>query len=288
MGDAKPMGLIAGGGRLPLLEVEGLKAAGRPVVCVGLDGCFDAALPGMCDRFATAGVVRLGRWIGLLKRWGADEAIMVGKVNKGRMYDPLRFIRQLPDWRAARLWFRELRHDKRTPAMLGALTRELARSGVHLIDTTRYIPDHLAGEGVLTKRQPTAAQLADAHFGFAILQKMLTLGVGQALTVRDREVIAVEAMEGTDGLIQRTGQLCRGGGWTLIKAAGPDKDPRWDVPTIGQGTIAKLRDSGGGCLAVEAGRVILVDQPLVLADAEAAKVAVVGLRGPAAMSSACG
>ncbi len=112
-GMCNSVGLIAGQGRLPVLTAEGIRASGRSVVCVGLSGQFDPALPPMCDRFGRAGIIRIGRWIRLLRRWGVHEAIMVGRVRKARMFQPLRVIRQLPDWRAARLWYRVLRHDRR-------------------------------------------------------------------------------------------------------------------------------------------------------------------------------
>src|SRR5690606_23695471 len=117
----RPIGLIAGQGRLPILCAEGIRAAGRQVVCVGLADQADAALRPLCDRYAEAGIIRMGKWIRLLRRWGAQEAIMVGRVRKARMYEPLRLVRQIPDWRAAKLWFHVLRHDRRNEALLKAV-----------------------------------------------------------------------------------------------------------------------------------------------------------------------
>ncbi len=273
----QPIGLIAGEGALPLITAQGIRAAGRRVVCVGLRDQFDAQLPGLCDEFAAAGIIRMGQWLRLLRRWGATEAVMVGRVRKARMYEPLRIVRQMPDWRAARLWYRVLRHDKRNQTLLAAVADELQRGGVTLIDTTRYIPDHLASPGILTRRQPTAAHQADIDFALPILRGVIGLDVGQAIAVKDRDVIAVEAIEGTDAMIARAGALCRHGGWTLVKAAGPQKDRRFDVPTIGIGTIAALKAAGAACLAVEAGAVILIDKPAVLDAADRSGIAVVGV-----------
>lgn len=272
-----PIGLIAGEGALPVITAAGIRAAGRRVACVGLRDQFDAALPGMCDAFDQAGIIRLGRWIKLLRRWGATEAVMVGRVRKTKMYAPLRIVRQMPDWRAARLWYRVLRHDKRNQTLLTAVADELAASGITLIDTTRYIPDHLASPGCLTRREPTAAQQADIDFARPLLRRVIELDIGQSMAVKDRDVIAVEAIEGTDAMIGRAGELCRHGGWTLLKAAGPAKDRRFDVPTIGMGTIAALKAAGASCLAVEAGAVILIDRPAVIEAAERAGIAVVGV-----------
>src|SRR5688572_29478200 len=105
---AKPLGLIAGQGRLPLLVAGGMKAAGAHVCCVGLRGQYDSQLPNICDHFEVAGLVRIGRWIRLLKRAGVTEAVMVGAVTKRRIHDRWRLFRQLPDWRAALLWYRHL------------------------------------------------------------------------------------------------------------------------------------------------------------------------------------
>ncbi|MEE9212618.1 MAG: UDP-2,3-diacylglucosamine diphosphatase LpxI [Phycisphaeraceae bacterium] len=271
------IGLIAGQGRLPILTAQGIRAAGREVACVGLTDQYDADLPEMCDRFAKARIARIGRWISLLRRWGAGEAVMIGRVRKARMYEPFRVLRHVPDWRAARLWYRVLRHDKRNAAMLGAVADELARNGITLIDSTKYIPEHLADEGVMTSRRPGASQMADIEFGWPLAKQLNELDIGQSIAVKDREVVAVEAIEGTDRMIARGGELCRMGGWTLIKTAKSDQDMRLDVPTVGPATIDNLKRAGASCLAIEAHRVIMLDKPQLLAAADRAGIAVVGV-----------
>lgn len=271
------LGLIAGNGRLPILVARGMKAAGARVSCVGLAGQYQPDLPACCDDFKTAGLVQIGRWIRLLRRWGVHEAVLVGGVRKERMHDPLRVFRQIPDWRAAVLWYRHLRHDRRNAAVLTAVADELARSGITLLDSTTYIPDQLASEGMMTRTQPTPQHRADIEFGWSILAQTVELGVGQAIAVRDRDVIAVEALEGTDRMIIRAGELCSARGWTFLKTASQTQDMRADVPTIGVQTIENLARAGGGCIAVGAGRVILVDKPIVIDAADKAKIAIVGI-----------
>jgi DUF1009 family protein len=271
-----PIGLIAGQGRLPVLTAQGIRAAGRRVVCVGLADQFDPELPALCDRFATAGIIRLGRWIGLLRRWGAAEAVMIGRVRKARMFEPLRLMRQAPDWRAARLWYRVLRHDRRNEALLRAVADELARGGITLVDSTTYIRDYQASPGVMTRRAPTPEQLADIDFAWPLLLRLNELDIGQAVAVREREVVAVEAIEGTDAMIRRAGELCRAGGWTLLKAGKRAQDMRFDVPTVGIQTIENLRAHGGRCLAVQAGKVILADKPQLIEAADKAGIVVLG------------
>ena len=278
MSDAPPIGLIAGQGALPVIVARGMRAAGRRVCCIGLADQYVPALPALCDDFAEAGVVQLGKWLRLARRFGVREAVMVGRVSKARMHDPLRIFRQLPDWRAFNLWYRKLRHDRRSATLLTALAEDLAKEGLVLIDSTTFIPDHMASEGVMTRRAPTAEQESDIAFGWPLLKQVGSLDIGQSIAVREKDVIAVEAVEGTDRMIERAGELCRRKGWTLLKTARPGHDMRADVPTIGVSTIEKMHAAGGGCIAIGVGRVILVDRPAVLAAADRLGIAVVGVR----------
>jgi DUF1009 family protein len=271
-----PLGLIAGSGELPILVARGARAAGRPVICVGIHGAFDERLPALCDRFDTAGLVQIGRWVRLLRRGGAREAIMVGGVRKTRMHDPWKLFRQVPDLRAAWLWYRRLRHDRRNHAVLAAVADELASCGVPLMDSTTYIHDHLASAGVMGRAQPDAASVADVEFGWPLLLKAVELDIGQSMAVRDRDVIAVEAIEGTDAMIARAGELCRARGWTLLKTAKAAHDRRADVPTIGVATVERVAAAGCRCIAVGSKQVILVDRPAVLQAADRLGVAILG------------
>jgi DUF1009 family protein len=271
------VGLIAGQGRLPLLVARGVRAAGGRVCCVGLHGQYDLQLRQLCDEFHDVGLVRIGQWMRILRRAGVSEAVMVGGVAKARMHDRWKLFRQIPDWRAAVLWYRHLRHDRRNATVLRAVAEELARNRITLIDSTTYIPEHLATEGVLTRTWPSGAQKGDIEFGWPLLRQMVELDVGQSIAVRDRDVVAVEAVEGTDAMIQRAGQLCKSKGWTLLKTASQDHDMRADVPTIGLSTIQRAAEAGCTCIAVGSGRVILVDKPAVLNAADEKKIAIVGM-----------
>jgi DUF1009 family protein len=265
---------------LPVAVAEGVRAAGKRVVAVGFAGQYDAALPGVCDAFRGVGVLRIGEWGRKLRAMGAERAVMVGGGDKSAMmYLPMwrKALVFRPDWRVLWLWYRVLRKDKRSQTMLTAIAEQVRQVGVELIDSTQYIPEHLAAGGVMTKRRPTAEQEADIAFGWPILMEMNRLEVGQAIAVRDRDVVAVEAVEGTDRMIARAGELSRGANWCLLKGAGPGKDLRFDVPTVGMQTVEALREAGAGCLALDAGRVILLEKEKVLAAAEAAGIAVVGV-----------
>ena len=272
----KPLGLIAGEGVFPILVARGAHAAGRKVVCVGLHGCCWAEMRVESDVFVEVGLLRLGRWVKVLKDSGCTEAIIVGRVKKSLMYDRWRYFRYIPDWRTVKMWFGKLRHDKRPRAVLDALSCELAEAGITLVDSTQYCKDQMCDPGVLTRRQPTAAQWRDIRFGWEVCRTISRLDIGQAIAVLDRDILAVEALEGTNAMIDRAGQLCKTHGWTLFKVANGPDDMRLDVPSVGTTTIEKLWQSGAGCVVLEAGKTILLEKTKVLELADRYKIAIVG------------
>ena len=278
MSDGSVLGLIAGSGLLPVLIADGARRAGRRLAVVGLRGLADPVLRDKADVFGWAGIARLGRWIRLLQAAGARQAVLAGAVRKAEIYTPLRLLRYLPDWRTAWLWYVRLRHDRRDNAVLLAVADELAKEGIELMSSIEFIPEHLASEGVMTRTQPGALCRGDAEWGFRIARSSADLDIGQALAVKERDIIAVEAMEGTAAMIERAGRLCRSGGWTLIKVARPNQDPRFDVPTVGAETIRQLRAARAACLVLEAGKTLILDKPATLALADELGIAVVGLR----------
>jgi DUF1009 family protein len=272
-----PLGLIAGQGTLPLETAQGMRAAGRKIVCVALSGQARVEeLRPLCDRFSEVGLLRINQWIRRLKREGCTEAVMVGRVGKAEMYQRFHLFRYAPDWRAARIWLMRVKHDKRTATLLKALADELAAGGITLIDGRPYVPDSLATEGILTRAKPTAAIQRDIEFSWPLLKRLNELLIGQALTCMDREIIAVEAVEGTDRLIERTGAFCKRKGWVLCKASNPNQDMRFDVPTVGVKTIENLHQHGGGALVLEAQRTIMLDRQQLLARADELGIVVIG------------
>jgi UDP-2,3-diacylglucosamine hydrolase len=272
------IGLIAGGGRLPIIIAQSLRDAGHKIHCLGLSKQYEQELLPLVDEFEEVGVLRVGSWGKLLAKRGVKHAIMVGKVDKAKlMHDPLRIVRNLPDWRTIHAWYKHLRHDRRSHTILNAIAEELDRCGVALLDSTAPITNELSNPGVMTKRQPTMEQKADYEWAWPLLMQTLRMDIGQAIAVRERDVIAVEAVEGTDRMIQRAGQLCRAKGWTLCKGARAGHDRRSDVPTIGVKTIENLHAAGGGCLALAAGDCIMIDKQSVLDLADELGIAVVGV-----------
>ena len=271
------LGLIAGQGRLPFMVADGARAAGVRVVCAALAKQADPALARHVDQFYWVPLARPGRWISKLRRHGVSDTIMVGRVAKQKIYTPWRILQYLPDWRAFRIWYGRLRGKNKTnDNFLCALADELATGGIILEDSVQYCKEHLAREGVMTRCQPSRQVLEDIEFGWEIVKRMGDLDIGQAIAVKEREVIAVEAIEGTDRMIERAGGLCRAGGWTLIKTAKPNQDMRFDVPAIGPDTIENLKKNKAACLVVEADKTIIIDMSETIKLAETHKIAILG------------
>jgi DUF1009 family protein len=248
------------------------------VAVVALRGCTDPALRELADTFCWRGIVRLGSWIRALKRAGCREVIMAGPVRKARMFAGprwLQWLQYLPDWTSIRVWYFRAR-DKRNAALLRAVADELERRGLTVIDSTRYCPEGLAEPGVLTPWEPARAVLDDSDFAWPLAKQIAALDIGQAVAVKEREIIAVEAIEGTDKLIARAGELCPAGGWTLVKVAKPQQDMRFDVPTIGPQTIENLHLARAAGLVVEAGKTLVLKREQTLA--RRYHIAVVGRR----------
>lgn len=271
------LGLIAGAGRLPFLVAAGARNAGLRVICIGLGETAEEGLAEQVDVFQRAAIARPGSWMRKLRKNGVTSAIMVGRISKGRLFTPWRVLQYLPDWRAFRIYYWRLRgKNKQTDLLLSAVADELASGGIRLENSTMYCKEHLASAGVMGSKQPRTSVEGDIDFGWDIVKKLGELDIGQAIAVKEREVIAVEAIEGTAAMIERAGQLCISGGWTLIKAAKPQQDMRFDVPCVGPDTIRSLAENGGKCLVVEAEKTIIIDKPETIELADKLGVTILG------------
>ncbi|HZU35302.1 MAG TPA: UDP-2,3-diacylglucosamine diphosphatase LpxI [Gemmataceae bacterium] len=263
-----PVGLLAGSGRFPVVFAEKARSLGIPVVCVGIR--YEAApeLEGLVTRFYWAGVARLGRMIRCFRREGVQRAVMAGKVHKAVMHKPWRLLHLLPDWRMVRFWYGRGRADNRDDSVLLGVIAEFEADGIHFESALDICPELLVRPGVLTKRPPSAAEQNDIAFGWHLAKEMGRLDVGQSVAVKERAVLAVEAIEGTDRAIARAGQLCPAGGFVVVKVAKPQQDMRFDVPTVGCATLESIHQAGGCVLAIEAGKTIILDEPQTVALAD--------------------
>ena len=271
-----PLGVIAGAGRFPFMVVEGAREAGCRVVVVGLRGIADPALRDIADEFHWVGALRLGSWVRVFSRGGVQRAIMAGYVRKQEMYGRFGVLGLIPDPMFLKLWLFDL-PDRRNDTVLGGVADLLKTRGIELQDATQYCAESLAATGVLGSVQPSAGVHKDIEFGWHIAKAMGDLDIGQSIAVKDAEVVAVEAIEGTDRMIERAGQLCRKGGWTLIKVAKPDQDMRFDIPTVGPDTIENLHRNGAGALVIETGKTVVVERERMLQAADRYRIVVMAV-----------
>ena len=276
-----PIGLIAGWGRYPVVIAQALKAAGHAVYCVGLKNHADPQLQEICDGYYASGVAQMGRHVAFFRRRGITQATMAGKVFKHQvLFGRWGWLSLVPDLRTFRMFFPLFiagKKDRRDDTILTVIVEEFARCGIELAPATNFAPDLLVKQGLLTRRAPTAAERSDIEFGWQLAKELGRLDIGQSVAVKGRVVIAVEAIEGTDECIRRAGQFCPHGGFTLVKVAKPQQDMRFDVPTIGIGTIESLVAARGKVLAIEAGKTIIIDQEEVVRLADEHGLSIIAL-----------
>jgi DUF1009 family protein len=272
-----PVGLIAGAGRFPIVFAEKARQCGVPVVCVGLAGMADPYLATVCHRFHWLRRMALGRVIRSFHRGGVRRWTMAGKFYKNILFRPWRWVQLLPDWRMLRFWFSRRRRDNRDDSLLLALIDEFRSEGLDCVSALELCPELLVRAGVHTRRRPSAAEERDIAFGWELAKEMGRLDVGQSVMVRERAVLAVEAIEGTDQAIVRAGELCNRSGFVVVKVAKPQQDMRFDVPTVGRTTIETMRAAGARVLAIEADRTIILDEAETIALADQYGIAVTAL-----------
>jgi UDP-2,3-diacylglucosamine hydrolase len=283
------MGLLAGWGRYPLVVAEALRRGGYETYCLGVAGHADPQLAELCDHFRWSGLARFGSAIRYFHRHGVTHATMAGKIHKVLLFQPWSWLRHMPDLRTIRMFaphFLSRRKDCKDDTLLGAVVREFAAEGIRFQPATDYVPELLVKPGQLSRRGPSSAHWKDIAFGWQIAKELGRLDIGQSVAVKNMAVLAVEAVEGTDACIRRAGGLCRAGGFTVVKVAKPQQDMRFDVPTIGLGTLQTMVEAGGRVLAVEASRTILLDEPAVLEFADQHKLVLVALEAVSGQLSA--
>jgi hypothetical protein len=219
----------------------------------------------------------LSRLIEIFRNEGVTEAVMAGQVKHKQIFSNIR-----PDWRLAKLLL-NLR-TRNADMLLGAIAKVLSDEGIELISSTSFLEPLLAPAGVLTARAPNEQERKDVAYGREVAARIAGYDIGQTVVIAGQACVAVEAMEGTDATIARAGTLMRTlhedastleRSLTVVKVAKPKQDMRFDVPVIGETTIAAMREAGATCLALEAKRTLIFDRAAVVATADAAGIAVV-------------
>ena len=266
-----PLGLIAGNGRFPFLVLDAARAQGHDVTVIALkEETFpelNAAAAGHGVPIHWISIGQLGACIRLLQEAGAACAVMAGQVKHTKIYNIV------PDLTALSL-LRKLT-SKSTDGLIGAVADVLRDRGIELIDSTAFLTPLLARAGVLTRRAPAPEDQQDFEFGYRVADTIAGLDIGQTVVVKHQAVVAVEAMEGTDAVIARAGQIA-GAGVRVIKVAKPKQDMRFDVPVVGVATIAAMAAAGASALSVDAGRTLMIDGDAIINAADEAGITIVG------------
>jgi UDP-2,3-diacylglucosamine hydrolase len=261
------IGLIAGGGRFPFMVASSARKRGARVVAVAHLGDTDPALADVVDKITWIKLGQLGKLISSFKKDGVRKALMAGTITKSRMFGRVR-----PDLKGLSLLSRiAILHDD---GILRGLATELAKEGVEIISSTHYMPELLAPKGCLTKKKPGKKQEEDIQFGWKVAKELGRLDVGQCVVVRDRTVLALEAIEGTDETIKRGGRIA-GKDAIIVKVSKPNQDLRFDVPSVGIETIKVMSEVKASVLAVEAGKTLIFDGPEMLDYADKLGISVV-------------
>jgi UDP-2,3-diacylglucosamine hydrolase len=261
------LGLIAGNGKFPFLVIEGAHKAGARVAVAAIREETDPEIERIADRMIWVGIGQLGKMLRFFKDEAIDKAIMAGQVKHVQI-----FSRAIPDVRMLKMLLRLPRRN--TDALIGAVASELAAEGIELIDSTYFLKDQLPVVGTLTKRAPDDRERSDIEYGLEIANEIARLDLGQTIVVRERACVAIEAMEGTDAVIRRAGELVRGR-LTVVKIAKPDQDMRFDVPVVGVPTIDSMTAAGATCLCLTAGKTLMFDRNEMIKLANRNKIAIV-------------
>jgi DUF1009 family protein len=272
------IGLIAGNGTFPLLILDAARAQGFEVVVVAIK---EEASPEIEERGAASvhwvSLGELSKLIETFQREGVRRAIMAGQVKHKQIFSAIR-----PDWRLAKLLLSLTARN--TDSLLDAVAKVLAEEGIALESSTALLEPLLVKSGVLTRRAPTERERENIECGRSVARQLAQYDIGQTVVIAESACVAVEAMEGTDAAIERAGHIMgslRGDASTLsrsltvVKIAKPNQDMRFDVPVVGVKTIEVMQAAGATCLALDAGKCLLLDGEKVLDAANAAGIAVV-------------
>lgn len=264
-----PIGIIAGGGQFPLLFAEAARKRGKRVIAIGHSGETMAELADIADTIYWVKLGQLGKIIKHFRRENVRRTVLAGTITKTRMFKDV-----LPDIKGLSLWNKiDVRQDD---AILRAVASALEDEGIDVLASTCYLQHLLFPKGVLTKKKPTTAQMEDILFGWRIAKEIGRLDIGQSVVVRDRSVLAVEAIDGTDATIRRGGELA-GTDAVVVKVKKPTQDFRFDLPATGEQTIEIMREVKGSVLAVEAGHALIFDKQALISSADRAGIVVVGM-----------
>ncbi|MCX5722228.1 MAG: UDP-2,3-diacylglucosamine diphosphatase LpxI [Nitrospirae bacterium] len=267
--DGERIGLIAGNGRFPIIFADNARKLGYHVSAVAHEGETEPELASHVDRIHWVKIGQLNKLIKAFKEDGVHQAVMLGGIKKTHVFTTLR-----PDFRTLALATRlALWKDD---DILRELAKELEQEGIVICESTFGLEGILVEEGPLTARTPSEKEWEDIRYGWDVAEAIGRLDIGQCVVIKDRVVVAVEAVEGTDEAIKRGGDLAKDGA-VVVKRSKPQQDMRFDLPAVGPRTIEVMASVKASVLAIEAGRTILLDREIMLEKAKSARIAIVGI-----------
>jgi DUF1009 family protein len=268
----RKIGLIAGGGQFPLLVAKSARKEGYQVVAVAHQEETPPELTDLAHEIQWIRLGQLGKLIQFFKYHRVHQAVMVGKISKSRMFSRVR-----PDLKGLTL-FSRLMH-RQDDHLLRALAEELEKEGILIQPSHLFLPGLLCPSGCWTQRAPNNREKEDIRLGWQAAKALGQVDVGQSVVIKNRAVVAVEAMEGTDETIKRGGQLARGRA-VVVKVSKPNQDLRFDLPAVGFQTIGVMEEYGISALALEAGKTLAFDQEKMIEAADVLKMSIVALKDP--------
>jgi DUF1009 family protein len=268
------LGLIAGNGRFPFLVLDAARRLGHDVTVVALKSETFPELADLAARppaaaFHWISLGQLGTLIKLFTDAGVTQAVMAGQVKHTKLFD----VMASADTTLLGVLMRL--KTKNTDGLIGGIANALRDKGIELLNSTAFLAPLLAKDGVLTRRGPDADEQTDLEFGYRIADTVAGLDIGQTIAVKSAAVVAVEAMEGTDAVIRRAGEIA-GPGTRVVKVAKPKQDMRFDVPVVGVATIEAMKAAGATLLSVDAGKTLMIDGQAIVRSADEAGITIVG------------
>jgi DUF1009 family protein len=274
------IGLIAGNGKFPLLILDAARSKGLEVVVAAIK----EETPPEIEQHGAAAVHwlslgELSKLIDTFKGAGITRAIMAGQVKHKQIFSSIK-----PDWRLAKLLLSLT--TRNTDSLIGAVSKVLGDEGITLMNSTELLEPMLAAEGVLTRRAPSDAEQTNITYGRAVAHHLARFDIGQTVVIAEAACVAVEAMEGTDATILRAGEIMKSPtlgkepstlsrALTVVKVAKPNQDMRFDVPVVGLHTVETMKQAGATCLALDAGRCLILDKEALIDGANQAGISIV-------------
>lgn len=264
------IGLIAGNRRFPVIFSQAAKKRHYHIVAIAIKGDTSRILNKYVDKLYWIGLGELNRLVKIFKAEGVTKVAMAGQISPYRL-----FSKEIERNEEIKDLLSSIK-DKRADTIFGAIADKLKKAGLELIGSTTFLSELLPREGTLTKREPGVSEWEDIRFGLALAKEIAALDIGQTVAVKDKAIVAVEALEGTDNLIRRAGQISRGG-MTVVKVSKPGQDMRFDVPVVGMNTVKNLIKSKARCLAIEANKTLFIDKDASIKLADKKDIAIVAV-----------